>query len=82
MCPFLTHIHVLKNSLHLFNLYNSTRFYPFFNCLKGFIYLFLERGGEGEREGEKFNVCLPLTHPLLGTRPATKACVLDWELNQ
>ena len=48
---------------------------------KYFIYLFLEKGREKERE-RKINVCLPLTYPLLGTWPATQACVLDWESNQ
>ena len=43
---------------------------------KDFIHLFLERGREGEREGENINVRLPLAHPLLGTWPATQACAL------
>ena len=42
---------------------------------KDFIYLFLERGEEGEREGN-INVWLPLVCPLLGTWPATQACAL------
>ena len=43
----------------------------FFVCLfKDFIYLFLERGKEGERE-ENINVWLPLKCPLMGTPPAT-----------
>ena len=42
--------------------------------LKDFIYLFLERGREGEREGGNINVGLPLTHSLLGTWPAAEAC--------
>ena len=46
--------------------------------LRDFIYLFLERGWEGEREGEK-QQCVVSSHaPLLGTWPA----ILDWELNQ
>ena len=40
-----------------------------------FIYLFLERVREGEREGN-VNVWLPLEHPLLGTWPTTQACAL------
>ena len=40
---------------------------------KDFIYLFLEREKERERN---INVWLPLVHPLLGTWPATQACVL------
>ena len=44
---------------------------------KDFIYLFIfrERGREGEREGN-INVWLPLARPLLGTWPATQACAL------
>ena len=42
---------------------------------KDFIYLFLERGREGEKEGN-INVWLPFAHPLLGTRPATQALAL------
>ena len=38
-----------------------------------FIYLFLERGEGKERN---INVWLPLTHPLLGTWPATQARAL------
>ena len=44
--------------------------------LKYFIDLVLERGREGEREGEKYYVWLPLMRPLLGTWPATQACAL------
>ena len=41
------------------------------------MYLLLDRGEgkEEEREGN-INVWLPLTLPLLGTRPATQACAL------
>ena len=40
-----------------------------------FIYLFLEKGREGERE-RNINVWLPLTHPILGSWPTTQACAL------
>ena len=44
---------------------------------KNFIYLFLDRGKGREKDRERnINVCLPLTHPLLGTWPATQACAL------
>ena len=37
---------------------------------KGFIYLFLDRGEGREKEKERnINLWLPLTYPLLGTRP-------------
>ena len=39
------------------------------------IYLFLERGKEGERE-RNMNVWLPLERPLLCTQPATQAHAL------
>ena len=48
---------------------------------KDFIYLFLERGRDGER-GRDINVWVPLTCPPLGTWPATQACALDQELNR
>ena len=51
---------------------------PFYFLKILFIY-FRERGGEGEREREResnISVWLPLTHPLLGTWPATQACAL------
>ena len=51
-------------------------FLIFFN-LKDFIYLFLERGEGREKERERnIHVWLPLTGPLLGTWPASRACVL------
>ena len=39
------------------------------------LFIFRERGREGEREGN-VNVWLPLTRPLLGTWPETQACAL------
>ena len=47
-----------------------------------FIY-FLERGREGEREGEKHQ-CVVASHmlPTLETWPTTQACALDWKSNQ
>ena len=45
-------------------------------------YLFLERGERWEKEREKNIMCkrnsnwLPLSHPQLGTQPATQACAL------
>ena len=48
-------------------------------AFKDFIYLFLEKGREGEME-RNINVWLPLTCPLLGTWPATQACALGIEL--
>ena len=49
----------------------------FKDFLKDFIYLFLERGERREKERERnINVWLPLTYPLLGTRPTTQACAL------
>ena len=53
-------------------------FWGFFSLfLKDFIYLFLERGEEKEKESErKINVWFTLTRPLLGTWPATQSCAL------
>ena len=48
--------------------------------LKDFIYLFLERGREGEKRERNINVWLPLTCPLLENWPATQACALtEWD---
>ena len=41
------------------------------------LFIFRQRGREGEREGEKYQcVILPLTHPPLGTWLATQVCAL------
>ena len=47
-------------------------------CFKEFIYLFLERGREGEREKRNINVWLLLAHPLLGTRPGPQPRPVPW----
>ena len=68
---------------HLITCYNIIIKNADQDFLKDFIYLFLERGRDGEREGERhINVWLPLAHPQLGTWPATQACALDWESNR
>ena len=47
------------------------------NFLKRFyLFIFREKGREGEREGKTCNVQLPLEHPLLGAWSATQACAL------
>ena len=45
---------------------------------KDFIYLFIfrQRGREGEREGKKHHVWLPLLHPPPGTWPETQVRAL------
>ena len=48
----------------------------FFFFLRFYLFIFREWGREGEREGEKHHVWLPLEQPLLGTRPTTQACAL------
>ena len=49
----------------------------FFFLFFKIFYLFLDRGEEREKERERnINVWLPLIRPLLGTWPATQACVL------
>ena len=55
-----------------------------FFFFKDFIYLFLERGREGGKEGEKHQCVVASRAPLglqLGTCPATQACALDWGSN-
>ena len=47
----------------------------FFN--RFYLFILREGGREEEREREKnISMWLPLTHPLLGTWPATHACAL------
>ena len=57
-------------------------FYPCYFILKDFIYLFLQRGKEGEREGEKHQ-CVAASHMAppgdLAHNPGMRP---DWELNQ
>ena len=58
-------------------LFNSSFFILYFLIfLKDFIYLFLERGKEGVREGEKHQCVVASGVPLLGTWPATQAYTL------
>ena len=45
------------------------------------LYLFLQRGREGEREGEKHQCVFASQIPQLGTWPTTQAGALDWESN-
>ena len=48
----------------------------FFFFLRLYLFIFRERGREGEREGEKHQ-CVVASHaPLLGTWSATQTCVL------
>ena len=57
-------------------------FLCFFSFFQDFIYLFLERGREGEKEGNKHQ-CVAASHV---ARTGDVACnpgmYLDWELNQ
>ena len=53
------------------------------NFFKDFIYLFLERGEEREKERERnSNVWLPLACPILGTMTRNPGMCPDWESNQ
>ena len=45
------------------------------------VYLFSERGREGERQGEKHKWVVASHVPPLGTWPTTQAHALDWESN-
>ena len=47
-----------------------------FGFLRFYLFIFRERGREGEREGEEHHVWLPLECSLLGTWPTTQACAL------
>ena len=57
-------------------IFNSSYFF------KDFIYLFLERGKEGEREGEIYQ-CVVASHvPPTGALAHNSGMCPDWELNQ
>ena len=49
--------------------------------LRFYLFIFRQRGREGERD-RNINVWLSLLLPPLGTWPATQACALDWKLNR
>ena len=72
ICSLDSPFHILSSWLH--QLISPS----FFFLLKiFFIYLFLDRGGGREKERERnIDVWSPLTHPLLGTCPASQACAL------
>ena len=48
----------------------------YFYFLKDFIYIFLERGREGESERGKYQCVVVFMWPPLRTRPTTQACAL------
>ena len=50
-------------------------------CFLRFLFIFRERGKEGERE-RNINVWVPFTRPLLRTWPATQACALTGNRTQ
>ena len=59
----------------------SQKAVPFFLIKILFIYLFLERGREGEREGEKHQ-CVVASHtPPTGDLAHNPGMCPDWELN-
>ena len=64
----LPHCHPLGGrSSHTFLSFLKKRFY---------LFIFRERGREGERRERNISVWLPLVCPLLGTWPTTQACAL------
>ena len=50
--------------------------------LKKFIYLFLERGREGEKEGEKHQSVVASHEPLVGDLARNPGTCPDWESHQ
>ena len=59
-------------------------FQDFFFSFKDFCYLFIfrERGKEGERKGQKHQCVVVSRTPLLGTWPVNLGMCPDWESNQ
>ena len=62
-------------ALRLGNFKGSFRFLLFFFFFLKILFIFRERRREGDRE-TNISVWLPLTHPQMGTWPATQACAL------
>ena len=57
--------------------------YSFFKLfLKDFIYAFLERGEEREKEGEKYQCVVASRVPPTGVLAHNSGMCPDWELNQ
>ena len=56
-------------------------YYKLSNFLKDFIYLFLERGREGEREGEKHQCVVASQAPPTGDLARIPGMCPDWEWN-
>ena len=52
---------------------NTSKKLKYFFLKKFYLFIFRHRGGEEERE-RNIGIWLLLTHPLLGTWPATQAC--------
>ena len=72
----------LLTLIHFLSFFLSFHSFFFF---EDFIYLFLESGREGEREGDKYQCVVALRArppPPLETWPATQACALTGKLNQ
>ena len=55
---------------------------PLFFFFKEFIYLFLERGREGEREGENHQCAVASHAPSTGDLAHNPGMCPDWESNQ
>ena len=73
-CDFLFYLFIHKNRLCCkYNHFYSTELFYF---LKKILFIFSERGMEGEREGEEHQNRLPLARPYLGTWATTQACAL------
>ena len=61
---------------------SSQRFFFIYISLKDFTYLFLERGGEGERQGKKLRCVFASQVPSTGDLACNPGMCSDWELNQ
>ena len=61
-----------------YNTHSELKFY----FLKDFVYLFLERGRKGEREGEKHLYVVASCVPPTGDLACNPGMCPDWELNQ
>ena len=59
-----------------------SKFHSLYLFFKDFIYLFLDRGREGDREGEKHQCVVAFHAPPTGDLACKPVMCPDWELNQ
>ena len=71
-----------SNTIHLFHTLKFISRFVYTLFYKDFIYVFLERGKEGEREEKKYQCVITSCTPPTGDLTCNPSMCPDWELNQ